>query len=66
MAAENGNEAHLQNQDIVVEEPCSDVNVSRSAIMQKFRLYQTHSVVTLNFLVFVIQIIADCCLSFFQ
>ncbi|KAL8119844.1 phosphoinositide phosphatase SAC4-like isoform X3 [Apium graveolens] len=43
MEAENGNEVHLQNQDIVVEEPGSDVNVSRSAIMQKFRLYQTHS-----------------------
>lgn len=54
MAAENGNEVHLQNQDIVVEEPCSDVSVSHSAIMQKFRLYQTHSVVTLNFYVIVI------------
>lgn len=43
MAAENGNEVHLQNQDFVVEEPYSDVTVSHSAIMQKFRLYQTHS-----------------------
>lgn len=40
MATENGNEVHLQNQDIFLEEPCA---APGSAIMQKFRLYQTHS-----------------------